>query len=161
METSRSEDSANSFSVSTASSNRKRAYRTSRAHFYWVTREAGSFEWFKGVMNEVAEMDKKVQFASCHIAIHLDVWSSLQFAICPQYCICWHWTRWNQGVIELHNYLTSVYEERDARTTLLSMVQALNHAKHGVDIVSGTRVCQFSETSSTRLCPKMLYSIKL
>ncbi|KAJ1289814.1 hypothetical protein BS78_02G193600 [Paspalum vaginatum] len=103
METSRSEDSANSFSISTASSNRKRAYRTSRAHFYWVTREAGSFEWFKGVMNEVAEMDKK-------------------------------------GVIELHNYLTSVYEERDARTTLLSMVQALNHAKHGVDIVSGTRV---------------------
>ncbi|XP_062198453.1 respiratory burst oxidase homolog protein E-like isoform X2 [Phragmites australis] len=103
METSRSEDSANSFSVSAASSNRKRAYRTSSAHFYWVTREAGSFEWFKGVMNEVAEMDKK-------------------------------------GVIELHNYLTSVYEERDARTTLLSMVQALNHAKHGVDIVSGTRV---------------------
>nr|CAB3483140.1 unnamed protein product [Digitaria exilis] len=105
METSRSEDSANSFSVSTASSNNKRrAYRTSCAHFYWVTREPGSFEWFKGVMNEVAEMDKK------------------------------------QGVIELHNYLTSVYEERDARTTLLSMVQALNHAKHGVDIVSGTRV---------------------
>ncbi|OEL21058.1 Respiratory burst oxidase-like protein E [Dichanthelium oligosanthes] len=104
METSRSQDSANNFSVSTASSNNKRrAYRTSCAHFYWVTREPGSFEWFKGVMNEVAEMDKK-------------------------------------GVIELHNYLTSVYEERDARTTLLSMVQALNHAKHGVDIVSGTRV---------------------
>jgi hypothetical protein len=36
-----------------------------------------------------------------------------------------------------------VYEERDARTTLLSMVQALNHAKHGVDIVSGTRVNTF------------------
>jgi hypothetical protein len=62
METSRSEDSANSFSASTGSSNRKRAYRTSCAHFYWVTREAGSFEWFKGVMNEVAEMDKKVGF---------------------------------------------------------------------------------------------------
>ena len=59
-QTSRSEDSANSYSVSTASSNRKRAYRTSRAHFYWVTREPLSFEWFKGVMNEVAEMDKKV-----------------------------------------------------------------------------------------------------
>ncbi|CAD6245375.1 unnamed protein product [Miscanthus lutarioriparius] len=104
METSRSEDSANSLSASTASSsNKRRAYRTSCAHFYWVTREPGSFEWFKGVMNEVAEMDMK-------------------------------------GVIELHNYLTSVYEERDARTTLLSMVQALNHAKHGVDIVSGTRV---------------------
>ncbi|XP_072989307.1 respiratory burst oxidase homolog protein E-like [Typha latifolia] len=103
METSRSEDSMNSFSFSTTSSNKKRAYRTTNAHFYWVTREPGSFEWFKGVMNEVAEMD-------------------------------------NKGIIELHNYLTSVYEERDARTTLLTMVQALNHAKHGVDIVSGTRV---------------------
>ncbi|KAF3339345.1 Respiratory burst oxidase [Carex littledalei] len=101
METSRSEDSVNS-SLSTSSS-KKRIYRTSCAHFYWVTREPGSFEWFKGVMNEVAQMDKK-------------------------------------GVIELHNYLTSVYEERDARTTLLTMVQALNHAKNGVDIVSGTRV---------------------
>lgn len=40
----------------------------------------------------------------------------------------------------MHNYLTSVYEEGDARSTLLTMVQALNHAKHGVDIVSGTRV---------------------
>ena len=61
METSRSEDSANSLSASTASSsNKRRAYRTSCAHFYWVTREPGSFEWFKGVMNEVAEMDKKV-----------------------------------------------------------------------------------------------------
>lgn len=76
METSRSEDSANSFSVSTASSNRKRAYRTSRAHFYWVTREAGSFEWFKGVMNEVAEMDKKVESSVLImelVAIRLDV----------------------------------------------------------------------------------------
>lgn len=51
-----------------------------------------------------------------------------------------------QGIVEMHNYLTSVYEERDARTTLLTMVQALNHAKHGVDIVSGTRV---SITSAT------------
>ena len=45
-----------------------------------------------------------------------------------------------QGVIEMHNYLTSVYEEGDARSTLITMVQALNHAKNGVDIVSGTRV---------------------
>jgi respiratory burst oxidase len=46
----------------------------------------------------------------------------------------------NQGVIEMHNYLTSVYEEGDARSALITMVQALNHAKNGVDIVSGTRV---------------------
>lgn len=31
-----------------------------QAYFYWVTREASSLEWFKGVMDEVAEMDKKV-----------------------------------------------------------------------------------------------------
>lgn len=49
-------------------------------------------------------------------------------------------SRYEQGQIELHNYLTSVYEEGDARSTLITMVQALNHAKHGFDILSGTRV---------------------
>ncbi|XP_024033242.1 respiratory burst oxidase homolog protein E isoform X2 [Citrus clementina] len=82
---------------------KKKPQRTRNAYFYWVTREPGSFEWFKGVMDQVAEMDLK-------------------------------------GQIELHNYLTSVYEEGDARSTLITMVQALNHAKHGVDILSGTRV---------------------
>ncbi|RWW01026.1 hypothetical protein GW17_00035956, partial [Ensete ventricosum] len=87
-----------SVSVSSTSS-----FRTRRAYFYWVTREQDSFEWFRGVMNEVAETDKK-------------------------------------GVIELHNYCTSVYEEGDARSALIAMLQSLNHAKHGVDVVSGTRV---------------------
>ncbi|KAB1215407.1 hypothetical protein CJ030_MR4G025303 [Morella rubra] len=82
---------------------RKRTLKTTNAYFYWVTREQGSFDWFKGVMNEVAELDQR-------------------------------------GVIEMHNYLTSVYEEGDARSALITMVQALNHAKNGVDIVSGTRV---------------------
>ncbi|XP_024926743.3 respiratory burst oxidase homolog protein B [Ziziphus jujuba] len=44
------------------------------------------------------------------------------------------------GVIELHNHCTSVYEEGDARSALITMLQDLNHAKNGVDIVSGTRV---------------------
>lgn len=94
METSRSEDSANSFSVSTASSNRKRAYRTSRAHFYWVTREAGSFEWFKGVMNEVAEMDKKVESSLLTLelvampSVLTSFWSFLQFTVFQQYFLC-------------------------------------------------------------------------
>ncbi|KAL4010596.1 hypothetical protein IC575_030097 [Cucumis melo] len=102
-ETSRSEDSFGSVNTSTPSGKRKLQSRTqAQAYFYWVTREASSLEWFKGVMDEVAEMDKK-------------------------------------GQIELHNYLTSVYEESDARSTLITMVQALNHAKHGVDILSGTR----------------------
>ncbi|XP_039125369.1 respiratory burst oxidase homolog protein C-like [Dioscorea cayenensis subsp. rotundata] len=80
-----------------------RSFKTRRAYFYWVTREQGSFEWFKGVMNEVAEADTK-------------------------------------DAIELHNYCTSVYEEGDARSALIAMLQSLNHAKHGVDVVSGTRV---------------------
>ncbi|KAH1107242.1 hypothetical protein J1N35_011010 [Gossypium stocksii] len=82
---------------------RKKTLKTTNAYFYWVTREQGSFDWFKGVMNEVAELDQR-------------------------------------GVIEMHNYLTSVYEEGDARSALITMVQALNQAKNGVDIVSGTRV---------------------
>ncbi|KAG6494129.1 putative respiratory burst oxidase homolog protein H [Zingiber officinale] len=74
-----------------------------RAYFYWVTREQGSFEWFKGVMNDVAESD-------------------------------------HNNAIEMHNYLTSVYEEGDARSALIAMVQSLQHAKDGVDIVSGSRI---------------------
>jgi hypothetical protein len=31
-----------------------------RAYFYWVTREQGSFEWFKGVMDDIAECDHNV-----------------------------------------------------------------------------------------------------
>ncbi|KAJ7944978.1 putative Respiratory burst oxidase [Quillaja saponaria] len=98
--------STDSLSVSKISPRRKKTLKTlktTNAYFYWVTREQGSFDWFKGVMNEVAELDQR-------------------------------------GVIEMHNYLTSVYEEGDARSALITMVQALNHAKNGVDIVSGTRV---------------------
>lgn len=45
----------------------------------------------------------------------------------------------NKELIEMHNYLTSVYEEGDARSTLVTMLQSLHHAKNGVDVVSGTR----------------------
>ncbi|XP_051132221.1 putative respiratory burst oxidase homolog protein H [Andrographis paniculata] len=74
-----------------------------RAYFYWVTREQGSFDWFKGVLEDIAEYD----------ANH---------------------------VIELHSYLTSVYEEGDARSALIAMVQSLQHAKNGLDVVSETRI---------------------
>ncbi|CAK9876033.1 unnamed protein product [Sphagnum jensenii] len=73
-----------------------------KAYFYWVTREQGSFDWFRGVMKDVEESDQK-------------------------------------AVIEMHNYLTSVYEEGDARSALVTMLQALNQAKDGMDFVSGTR----------------------
>lgn len=45
----------------------------------------------------------------------------------------------------MHNYLTSVYEEGDARSTLLTMIQTLNHAKNGVDIFSGTKAMIFND----------------
>ncbi|XP_007030987.2 PREDICTED: respiratory burst oxidase homolog protein B [Theobroma cacao] len=83
--------------------NKRKPFATKRAYFYWVTREQGSFEWFRGVMNEVAEYDR-------------------------------------DRMIELHNYCTSVFEEGDARSALITMLQSLHHAKSGVDIVSGTRV---------------------
>ncbi|CAN4110014.1 unnamed protein product [Withania somnifera] len=61
-ETSVSDDSWTSLASSSVASNgKKKSLRTKSAHFYWVTREPGSFEWFKGVMNEVAEMDHKVR----------------------------------------------------------------------------------------------------
>ncbi|KAL8146198.1 hypothetical protein AgCh_004080 [Apium graveolens] len=74
-----------------------------RAYFYWITREQGSFEWFKGVMDDVAEYDVN-------------------------------------HVIEMHNYLTSVYEEGDARSALITMVQSLERAKKGVDVVSNSKI---------------------
>ncbi|KAK9154171.1 hypothetical protein Sjap_001651 [Stephania japonica] len=74
-----------------------------KAYFYWVTREQASFEWFKGVMEDVIDHDRN-------------------------------------HVIEMHNYLTSVHEEGDARSALISMLQSLQHAKNGVDIVSQSRI---------------------
>ncbi|KAL0884647.1 hypothetical protein Bca101_008628 [Brassica carinata] len=47
----------------------------------------------------------------------------------------------SEGIIELHNYCTSVYEEGDARSALITMLQSLHHAKNGIDIVSGVFYC--------------------
>uniref|UniRef100_A0A9I9DM20 Respiratory burst oxidase homolog protein H n=1 Tax=Cucumis melo TaxID=3656 RepID=A0A9I9DM20_CUCME len=74
-----------------------------RTYFYWITREQGSFEWFKGVMNDISEYD-------------------------------------HDHVIEMHNYLTSVYEEGDVRSALITMVQKLQHARNGVDVLSESRI---------------------
>ncbi|URD72490.1 respiratory burst oxidase [Musa troglodytarum] len=88
-----------------------------RAYFYWVTRKQGSFEWFKGVMDEVAVSD-------------------------------------HNNVIEMHNYLTSVYEEGDVRSTLMAMVQSLQYAKSDLDIVSGSRdtLCKAKLEESVFYC---------
>ncbi|EER94517.2 hypothetical protein SORBI_3001G303600 [Sorghum bicolor] len=78
--------------------------RLKKAYFYWVTREQGSFEWFRDIMKEVSVLDSK------------------------------------QGVIEMYNYLTSVYQEGDKRSMLISVIQALHFARHGIDIISKTPV---------------------
>ncbi|EOA17991.1 hypothetical protein CARUB_v10006425mg [Capsella rubella] len=82
---------------------KKETFKTRRAYFYWVTKEQGTFDWFKNIMNEIAERDKS-------------------------------------KVIDLHNHCTSVYEEGDVRSALIRMIQSLNYAKNGLDIVAGTRV---------------------
>ncbi|CDY63433.1 BnaCnng42100D [Brassica napus] len=88
------------------STNRTGMLNTKNAYFYWVTREQGSFDWFRQIMSEIADSDIK-------------------------------------GVIEMHNYLTSMYDVGDARTTLLTMIQTLHHAKNGVDMFSGTKAIIF------------------
>lgn len=45
-----------------------------------------------------------------------------------------------QHIIEMHNYLTSVYFEDNERSALLAMAQELRHAKNGVNVVSESRV---------------------
>ncbi|KAJ4713194.1 Respiratory burst oxidase [Melia azedarach] len=49
-------------------------------------------------------------------------------------------TNMKQSVIEMHNFLTSVYEEGDVRSALISVIQALHFARTGIDIVSKTPV---------------------
>jgi hypothetical protein len=65
-----------------------------------------------------------------------------------------------QDVIEMHNYLTSVYEEGDARSALIAMVQSLQHAKNGLDIVSGSKVKQ-TNISFNFLCFSCLHKIQI
>ncbi|XP_047320950.1 putative respiratory burst oxidase homolog protein H [Impatiens glandulifera] len=74
-----------------------------RVYFYWVTREQGSFDWFKGVMDDITDYD-------------------------------------HDNIIDMHSYLTSVYEEGDVRSALICLVQSLHHAKNGVDLVSQSRI---------------------
>ncbi|CAN6585062.1 unnamed protein product [Malus baccata var. baccata] len=45
-----------------------------------------------------------------------------------------------QSLVEMHNFLTCVYPEGDARSVLISTIQALHHAKNGTDFLSRTPV---------------------
>ncbi|KAJ3673856.1 hypothetical protein LUZ60_005848 [Juncus effusus] len=90
--------------------------RKRKAYFYWVTREQGSFEWFRDIMKEVSHVDK------------------------------------NKGVIEMYNYLTSIFQEGDKRSALISAIQALHFTKNGIDIISRTPVrTQFARPNWPRV----------
>ncbi|XP_050376898.1 respiratory burst oxidase homolog protein A-like [Argentina anserina] len=45
-----------------------------------------------------------------------------------------------QSVVEMHNFLTCVYQDGDARSVLISAIQELHYAKTGIDFVSRTPV---------------------
>lgn len=47
----------------------RRGSGTTNAYFYWVTREQGSFDWFRGVMKEVEEIDHKVSQLDLPLAV--------------------------------------------------------------------------------------------
>ena len=138
-EFSRSDFSWNSYTSSyttpTPTSTQGGEKKAVKAHFYWVTREPGSVEWFRGVMEEISDMDYRVLNTNISSSISHHQLACLIAILTYSFIFLVR-----QGQIELHNYLTSVYDEGDARSTLIKMVQALNHAKHGVDILSGTRV---------------------
>lgn len=104
-----------------------------RAYFYWVTREQDSFEWFKGVMDDIAEFDKNVGF----LVFKKNLIFVSTYDLNQPFWLM-------QKIIEMHNYLTSVYEEGDARSALIGMVQKMQQAKNGVDIVSESRVILFT-----------------
>nr|QVP25927.1 membrane-bound NADPH oxidase [Hordeum vulgare] len=98
-------------------------FMTKRVYFYWCTREEGSFEWFRGVMNEVAERDAAGE----------------------------------ESVVELHNHCTSVYEEGDARSAMVVMLQALHHAKSGVDQKLTPELRRLSHDFSHRTTTKFVF----
>lgn len=61
MQGQRGEGSVGSESLGGSSVNGGRKF-PQRAYFYWVTREQASFEWFKGVMDDIAVYDKNVSY---------------------------------------------------------------------------------------------------
>ncbi|THG23388.1 hypothetical protein TEA_027957 [Camellia sinensis var. sinensis] len=80
-----------------------------------------------------------------HIKYDIAVFIGLGMGVTPFISIlrdinCIQTPHHDHDVIEMHNFLTSVHEAGDARSTLISAIQAMHHAKNGIDIVSRTQV---------------------
>lgn len=106
----------------------------SKAYLYWVTREQSSFAWFRDFIKELPKGNKnKVQQQIEHfVSFFLCIWLMIN--------ALYKMASFDQLVVEMHNFLTCMYKEEDARSTLLSAIQVLYHAKYGIDIVSQTPV---------------------
>lgn len=61
----------------------------------------------------------------------------------------------------MHNYLTSVYEEGDVRSALITMVQKLQHARNGVDVLSESRVLLRTNYQSRSLITTFIIKFSL
>lgn len=61
----------------------------------------------------------------------------------------------------MHNFLTSVYQEGDARSVLISAIQALHYAKNGIDFVSRTPVSTASQTLSFYITHQLVSMVHL
>lgn len=61
----------NSEHVSRTPQSQRRTLKTKNAYFYWVTREQGSFDWFREIMNEIADSDIKVKITQIHFTSKL------------------------------------------------------------------------------------------
>ncbi|KAI9088376.1 hypothetical protein K1719_029825 [Acacia pycnantha] len=46
----------------------------------------------------------------------------------------------NKKVVEMHNFLTNVYQEKDVRSALMGIIQALHHSKNGIDVVFKSQI---------------------
>ena len=62
-----------------------------------------------------------------------------------------------KAIVEVHNFLTSVYQEGDVRSALISLIQALHHAKNGIDIVSRTPVRLYTFSTFWSMCVVKAY----
>lgn len=52
-----------------------------RAYFYWSTREQASFDWFKGVMDDIAEYDTDVRIIRPKPILFCSGWSHIYHVV--------------------------------------------------------------------------------
>lgn len=102
-----------------------------------MTKEQASFEWFKGVMDDVAEYDHNV----CRRCLFKQKKQLNSISDLPAFNQLYLILNHLQEIIEMHNHLSCVHEEGDVRSVLITMLQQIQKSRgEEVDVVSGSRV---------------------